>query len=305
MLGFSFKAILIKLAYAAAPVDAITLLALRMLYSAPFFVAMAWWAARGARADRARATGCALVGLGFIGYYLVEPARLHRPAVHHRVARAAGALPVSDDGRLLSALFLRKPITRRAVARARPVVRRHRARVLARPAASAATSRATLIGGALVFAQRALLRALPRRRGRRHRAARLDRASSRWAMLASTGVRARALRARRARSSALDVPPRDPRAVARDGGLLDRAADLADRRVDPPHRRERARRWSARSGPVFTIGLGAVILGEPMHAIQLAGAALVLAGVLLVTLKPARAASSARQRRSGVRLPAR
>ena len=39
-LGFSFKAILIKLAYAASPVDAITLLALRMLYSAPFFVCL-------------------------------------------------------------------------------------------------------------------------------------------------------------------------------------------------------------------------------------------------------------------------
>jgi hypothetical protein len=41
VLGFSFKAILIKLAYAAYAIDAVTLLALRMLYSAPFFVAMA------------------------------------------------------------------------------------------------------------------------------------------------------------------------------------------------------------------------------------------------------------------------
>ena len=39
-------------------------------------------------------------------------------------------------------------------------------------------------------------------------------------------------------------------------------------------------------GPVFTIGLGAVILGEPMHAIQLAGAVLVLAGVLIVSRRP-------------------
>ena len=38
-------------------------------------------------------------------------------------------------------------------------------------------------------------------------------------------------------------------------------------------------------GPVFTIGLGAVILNEPVFALQLVGAALVLAGVLLVTLK--------------------
>ena len=39
-------------------------------------------------------------------------------------------------------------------------------------------------------------------------------------------------------------------------------------------------------GPVFTIGLGALILGEPVHAIQLVGAALVLVGVMLVTLRP-------------------
>ena len=36
ILGFSFKAILIKLAYSWAPIDAVTLLALRMIYSVPF-----------------------------------------------------------------------------------------------------------------------------------------------------------------------------------------------------------------------------------------------------------------------------
>jgi drug/metabolite transporter (DMT)-like permease len=45
-------------------------------------------------------------------------------------------------------------------------------------------------------------------------------------------------------------------------------------------------------GPVFTIGLGFWILGEPLHWIQLGGAALVLAGVTLVTLKPHVAARS-------------
>ena len=38
-------------------------------------------------------------------------------------------------------------------------------------------------------------------------------------------------------------------------------------------------------GPIFTIGLGATILGEPIAGVQIAGAVLVLAGVLLVTLK--------------------
>jgi drug/metabolite transporter (DMT)-like permease len=39
-------------------------------------------------------------------------------------------------------------------------------------------------------------------------------------------------------------------------------------------------------GPVFTIALGAALLGESVHAIQIAGAALVLGGVALVTVKP-------------------
>jgi drug/metabolite transporter (DMT)-like permease len=39
-------------------------------------------------------------------------------------------------------------------------------------------------------------------------------------------------------------------------------------------------------GPIFTIGLAAIMLDEPVHAIQLAGAALVVGGVLLVTRSP-------------------
>ncbi len=71
VLGFSFKAILVKLVYAWHPVDAITLLTLRMLFAAPFFVAMAWWAGRRPEARRiARRDWHALVWLGFVGYYL-------------------------------------------------------------------------------------------------------------------------------------------------------------------------------------------------------------------------------------------
>ena len=41
-------------------------------------------------------------------------------------------------------------------------------------------------------------------------------------------------------------------------------------------------------GPVFTIWLGWMILDEPVHWIQLAGAALVLGGVALVSVRSAR-----------------
>ena len=48
-LGFSFKAIFVKLAYAvpqAQPVDSVTLLALRMAFSLPFFAWVGWSASR-------------------------------------------------------------------------------------------------------------------------------------------------------------------------------------------------------------------------------------------------------------------
>ena len=53
-------------------------------------------------------------------------------------------------------------------------------------------------------------------------------------------------------------------------------------------------------GPVFTIGLGALILGEAVHAVQLFGAALVLLGVALVTLQPSRARQAVAKRAAGI-----
>jgi drug/metabolite transporter (DMT)-like permease len=67
-LAFSLRPILIKLSYAAAPVSPITLLFLRMVLSLPFFVAVGWWL----RNEQPRLTArdwAAVAGLGFIGYY--------------------------------------------------------------------------------------------------------------------------------------------------------------------------------------------------------------------------------------------
>lgn len=67
-LAFSLRPILIKLSYAAAPVSPITLLFLRMMLSLPFFVAVGWWL----RKQEPRLTPrdwAAVAGLGFIGYY--------------------------------------------------------------------------------------------------------------------------------------------------------------------------------------------------------------------------------------------
>ena len=67
--GFSAKAILIKLAY-LDHVDAITLLALRMVFSVPFFVAVAIWVNRRQSVPLKRQDWIAVVALGLLGYYL-------------------------------------------------------------------------------------------------------------------------------------------------------------------------------------------------------------------------------------------
>lgn len=65
--AFSGKAIIVKLAYRHG-VDAVTLIMLRMLFALPIFAVMAWWASRGKPA-LTRQDWMGVCGLGFIGYY--------------------------------------------------------------------------------------------------------------------------------------------------------------------------------------------------------------------------------------------
>ncbi|MEY2594063.1 MAG: hypothetical protein RI972_1752 [Pseudomonadota bacterium] len=67
-LGFAGKAILAKLMYRHG-VDAVTVVAWRMLLALPLFVLMAWWAGRGAPA-LTRRDALTIGALGFSGYYL-------------------------------------------------------------------------------------------------------------------------------------------------------------------------------------------------------------------------------------------
>lgn len=67
-IAFSGKAIIVKLAYRHG-VDAVTVIMLRMLFALPIFLAMAWWAGRG-KPPLARRDWAAVVALGFCGYYL-------------------------------------------------------------------------------------------------------------------------------------------------------------------------------------------------------------------------------------------
>lgn len=74
VIGFSFRPVLIKLAYAVptaagSAVSPTTLLFLRMAIALPFFAVIGWWL----RDQKPRLTGrdwAGIAGLGFIGYYL-------------------------------------------------------------------------------------------------------------------------------------------------------------------------------------------------------------------------------------------
>jgi drug/metabolite transporter (DMT)-like permease len=69
-IAFSGKAIIVKLAYRHG-VDAVTLIMYRMLFALPMFLLLAWWAGRG-RPALARRDWLAVAGLGFCGYYLAS-----------------------------------------------------------------------------------------------------------------------------------------------------------------------------------------------------------------------------------------
>jgi len=69
-MAFSGKAIIVKLAYRHG-VDAVTLIMYRMLFALPIFAVMAWWASRGQPA-LSRRDWAGVIGLGFTGYYLAS-----------------------------------------------------------------------------------------------------------------------------------------------------------------------------------------------------------------------------------------
>jgi len=71
-LGFSFKAIFVKLAYAAGPVDAITLLAMRMGLALPLFAWLAWLSRDQSSTRLGLGDGLRVAGLGLLGYYLAS-----------------------------------------------------------------------------------------------------------------------------------------------------------------------------------------------------------------------------------------
>ena len=146
--AFAFRPVLIKLGYEAAPVSATTLLFLRMVLSLPFFAAVAWWLRREPRLARRDWLG--IVGLGFLGYYLASLLDFlglqYVPAGHGRLIMFLYPTLVV----ILSALFLGKRPTARELA-ALAVTYTGIALVLSHQLAAPAENRLFFLGAALVF----------------------------------------------------------------------------------------------------------------------------------------------------------
>ncbi len=147
--GFSGKAILVKLAYRYG-VDAETLLALRLAFSLPFFVALGWIGARRASSRLTRRDGVWLFGLGFLGYYLASyldflGLRYISAALERLILFVYPTLVV-----LLSALWLGQPLTRRTLG-ALALCYAGIALAVAHDLHLAGTARDLALGSALVF----------------------------------------------------------------------------------------------------------------------------------------------------------
>jgi drug/metabolite transporter (DMT)-like permease len=279
---FSLRPILIKLAYGYV-VDPITLLALRMIFSLPFFLAAAAWVGRDARqAPIARGDAFAIVTLGFVGYYFSSFAdflglQYISAGLGRLILFVYPTLVV-----LLSVVFLRKRPTAREVT-ALGITYSGIALVMANAAGGANAN--LLLGAALCFASAAgyavylvASSQVVQRVGSMRFAAYAMSVASAFCILQFLLLRP---------LSALQLP----------GKVYGLAIAMALLSTVLPIfiTTEALKRIGASQvalfgalGPVTTLFFGWLGLDEIMTPVQLAGAALVLAGVVLVTLKAAK-----------------
>ena len=279
VVAFSLRPVLIKLAYSYAR-DPITLIALRMAFSLPFFLAAALWSGRGGHARMLRARELLIVfGLGTVGYYLAST--LDFVGLQY-VSAGVGRLLLFIYPTivvLLSAAFFKKPIRKRDVA---ALIVTYAGVALVLWGAVGGENPDLPMGAALVFAS-ALAYAVYLVIGAEV-AQRIG--AIRFAALAISAACLCCI------LQFLLLRPLSALALPKEVyGLMVIIAAFCT--VIPIFMTAEAlRRIGANQaamigavGPVSAIGLGGILLGESMSPIQLAGAALVIVGVLLATVE--------------------
>jgi drug/metabolite transporter (DMT)-like permease len=278
-IGFSAKAVIIKIAY-AYPVDAGTLLALRMLFSAPLFVLMALWSGRSG--EPLSFEDWKWVGiLGFSGYYLASYldflGLVYVTASLERLILFLYPTIVV----LLSAWLLKTPVRRHDVA-ALVLSYGGIALVFRESLGLAGDPRTLAIGGALVFASGLIysfyligVGAIIAKMGSARFTA--------YAMLvACAACIIQFLVTHRLEALSLPMP-----VYALSLLMAVVSTVLPAWFMSEGIRRVGANRaaMAGSVGPVATIFLGYWMLDEAITAVQLIGVALVLAGVTLVSVR--------------------
>ena len=279
VVAFSVRPILIKLAYAYVT-DPVTLIALRMVFSLPFFVAAALWLRRdGARAPLMRRDWWAVLYLGFLGYYLAS--FLDFLGLQY-ISAGLGRLMLflyPTITVLLSALFLGKYVSRRDVV---ALVISYAGLALVLSQGFAGENRNLMLGALLVFGSALCYAAylvsssqVVARIGSMRFTAYATSVASLLCILQFLLLRP---------LSALQLPPQ----VYGLGIAMALGCTVLPVFVTS----EALRRIGANqvaivgaAGPVTTMFFGWLGLEESMSLLQLVGAGLVLSGVLLVTLK--------------------
>jgi drug/metabolite transporter (DMT)-like permease len=278
--AFSGKAIIIKLAYRHG-VDAVTLLALRMLFSAPLFMVLAWWATRGEAVQAlSGADKRAVAALGFVGYYLASYFDFlglqHITAALERLVLFLYPTFVL----LLSAMLFGRRITARDVV----AVLLSYVGIALVFAHDLTTQQGDVVLGSLWVLLSAVLYAIYLL-GSGRLVGRVGslRFASYAGLVSCVAVVAHFLVTHDARAIALQ-----PAGVYWLALLMAVASTVLPivltsegiRRIGASHAS-----LLGSLGPVATIFLGFIFLGEEITAVQLAGAALVLAGVLSISLR--------------------
>jgi drug/metabolite transporter (DMT)-like permease len=275
---FSAKAIVVKLAYRHG-VDAETLLALRMLMSVPFFAFALWWTSRG-EAQLSRREHLLLVAVGVLGYYLASyfdflGLQYISAALERLILYLNPTLVL-----LLSVLVLRRPVTRFDVVALLLsyggilLVFWHDVRLDAEGVAA---------GAALVFASAACYAVYLVVSGELVRKVGAIRLTAYAMCVATVGVLAQFALLRPLASLAQPAPVLWLSVV---NAVLCTVLPVFATMMAVARIGAGPVSLAGMIGPVSTIALGFVFLGEPVSGWQLAGTALVLAGVFVLSRRP-------------------
>lgn len=282
-IGFSGKTVIVKLAYRYG-VDTMTLLALRMLFALPFFLAMAWWA--GAPSVLSRRDWLTVGALGFLGYYLGSYLDL---AGLQYISAGLGRLILYLYPTLVlafSAAFLGVHVGRREMM-SLALSYGGIAIVFGTEAQQGGELSSIALGGLLVFGSAVTYASYLVAGSRLVRRLGSMRFTSYASIAASCFVLGTFLAMR---GTGALVAPREVYGLTLVLAVFSTVLPLW--LMAEGLKRIGANQASlvACIGPLATIMFAWMFLGEPVTAAQAAGAALVLAGVMIISLKPKPAA---------------